>query len=212
MLSPVDHSHYSDTDPAVASQPALVHLGLPDLTLDLTTDRGVFSWQSIDRGTDFLLRTAPPPPASGAILDLGAGYGPIALAMAKRSPSAQVWALDVNNRALDLVRRNASAAHIGNIVACRPDGVPADLRFTAIYSNPPTHIGRDPLRELMTLWLSRLTADGNAYLVMSRHLGADSFAQSLETGGFEVDRMRSRGGYRLLHVQTAPRSGDDDAS
>jgi len=100
-------SHYFDSDPTAPSRTATVTLLLPDLHLRLATDRGVFSPDRIDLGTRILLETVPPPPDHGTLLDLGCGYGPIALAMALRAPKATVVGIDTNQRALALARRNA---------------------------------------------------------------------------------------------------------
>ena len=62
----------------------------------------MFSPSRLDPGTRLLLETAPPPPAAGNLLDLGCGYGPLALVLAARAPGARVWAVDVNTRALEL--------------------------------------------------------------------------------------------------------------
>lgn len=203
MAGMVRTRHYFDADPAVASSPQTVSLRLPDLTLELASDRGVFSHQAVDRGTELLLRAAPPPPQRGELLDLGCGYGPIAVTLARRAPAARVWAVDVNNRALELVRANAAAAGAARVVAARPEEVPADIRFAAIYSNPPVRIGRDPLRELLTLWLDRLDPGGRAHLVVHRHLGSDSLARWLSARGHAVERLRSKTGYRILAVSPA---------
>ena len=107
LPSPDVASHYFDSDPTTPSRTATVTLLLPDLHLRLATDRGVFSPDRIDLGTRILLETVPPPPDHGTLLDLGCGYGPIALAMALRAPKATVVGIDTNQRALALARRNA---------------------------------------------------------------------------------------------------------
>src|SRR5207248_10121237 len=106
------------------------------MTLDLTTDRGVFARDGIDPGTKLLLLEAPPLPASGDVLDLGCGYGAITVTMARRAPAATVWAVDVNRRALALTAANAEAAGCANVRTVEPGGVPAGVRFAAIWSNP----------------------------------------------------------------------------
>ena len=102
--------HYFSQHPAAAHRPGAVHVVLPDLHLELETDAGMFSPGRLDAGSRVLLETVPPPPASGDLLDLGTGYGPLALVMAARSPGAMVWAVDVNERALELCARNAERA------------------------------------------------------------------------------------------------------
>jgi 16S rRNA (guanine1207-N2)-methyltransferase len=193
--------HYFSARPAAPSRPATARLSLPDLTLNLTTDRGVFAYGAVDRGTELLLRTVPSPPA-GDLLDLGCGYGPIAIALALRNPAARVWAIDVNERAIGLCRQNAEAAGATNVHVAEPTDVPTGLRFAALYSNPPVRLGKSPLRELLEGWLNRLLPDGRAYLVVQRHLGSDSLAKWLGERGYTVDRLRSRAGYRVLEVHT----------
>ena len=93
---------------------------LPGLHLALQTDAGVFSAGRLDPGTRLLLDTAPAPPQAGHLLDLGCGYGPLALVLASRSPGATVWAVDVNQRALGLCAGNAARAGLGNVRCVTP--------------------------------------------------------------------------------------------
>src|SRR3982074_1167916 len=181
-------SHYFDPAPAVESKPRKVHLHVGELALELQADRGVFGSRGVDLGTLVLLREAPPPPAQGDILDLGSGYGPIAIVLARRGAARR------------LTRRNAAGADVPNVPAATPDQVPPDVRFDAIYSNPPVRIGKAPLHELLLTWLQRLRPAGRAYLVVQRNLGADSLATWLKEEGYAVMRLKSKKGYRILEV------------
>ena len=197
-------SHYFDPVPAVASKPRTVHLHVGELALELQADRGVFGSRGIDLGTRVLLREAPPPPPQGNILDLGSGYGPIAIALARQAPGARVWAVDVNTRAIELTKSNAVAAAVANVTACSPEEVPAEVRFDAIYSNPPVRVGKAALHELLVRWLGRLGEGGRAYLVVQRNLGADSLGTWLSAQGYEIQRLKSKKGYRILEVGRPP--------
>jgi len=199
----IPKTHYFEAQPAVASRPRALRLRLGELELELAADRGVFGFRGIDVGTMILLREAPPPPPSGELLDLGCGYGPIAVVLARRAPAAHVWAVDVNERAVELTRSNASAAGASNVTASRPEEVPADLQFDAIYSNPPVRVGKGPLHALLLEWLPRLKPGASAYLVVQRNLGSDSLAAWLATQGFAVRRLKSKKGYRILEVKAA---------
>ena len=169
----------------------------------LTAD-GVFSGDGLDLGTRVLLREAPAPPPEGDLLDLGCGWGPLAIRLATLSPSARVWAVDVNERALDLASANARKLRLPGIRAARPDEVPESVRFAAIWSNPPIRIGKAELHALLLRWLPRLADGGAAHLVVQRHLGADSLhawlaEQFAETAA--VTRAGSAKGYRVLKVE-----------
>ncbi len=199
-LASPKRGHYFDPAPEVASKPRILHLHRAGLDLELQADRGVFGSRGIDLGTLALLGEAPPPPTEGDLLDLGCGYGPIAVVLGRRSPAARVWAVDVNERAIQLTRANAAAAGAPNVVACLPDEVPAEARFAAIYSNPPVRVGKGPLHELLERWLPRLAPGAHAYLVVQRNLGADSLASWLAGQGWRVERLKSKKGYRVLSV------------
>lgn len=200
--------HYFTSTPSTPSRPDSVRVVLPDVDLTLATDSGVFSGSRLDRGTRILLEHAPMPPRRGPLLDLGCGYGPIAVTLATRRRRLPVWAVDVNDRALDLTRTNAAA--LGNVTVARPDEVPDDVAFAGIYSNPPIRSGKGVLHGMMERWLPRLAPEGRAYLVVHKHLGSDSFADWLTGRGWPTTRLTSVQGYRILEVSCssseAPRS------
>jgi 16S rRNA (guanine1207-N2)-methyltransferase len=194
-------SHYFTARPDAAHRPGLVRVVLPDVYLELETDSGVFSPGRLDLGTRLLLDDAPSPPPSGAVVDLGCGYGPVACVLAARSPGVVVWAVDVNERALELCARNAARAGLGNVRCVTPDDPSVPARLDGLWSNPPIRIGKPALHEMLLSWLSRLGhAQAAAYLVVGRNLGADSLAAWLTGQGWPVSRLAARSGYRLLRV------------
>jgi len=198
--------HYFDS-PAGAAERRTLHLTLAGRDVDVVTADGVFSGGRLDLGTRVLLREVPDPPATGDLLDLGCGWGPLALTMAMLSPEATIWAVDVNERALQLTRQNADKLRLTRLRARVPDKVPADVRFAAIWSNPPIRVGKAELHAMLLHWLPRLTPDGEAYLVVQRNLGADSLHAWLQDGltaehggPFTVTRAGSAKGYRVLRL------------
>jgi 16S rRNA (guanine1207-N2)-methyltransferase len=197
----VSSSQYFAEQPAAAHRPGTVHLVLPDMHLTLATDAGVFSPGRLDPGTRLLLEAAPPPPPDGDLLDLGAGYGPLALALAKRSPGARIWAVDVNRRALELCAGNAAAAGLANVRCVPADEASLPASYQLIWSNPPIRIGKQALHSMLTAWLGRLAPDAAAYLVVQRNLGSDSLQRWLADSGWDVTRYAARAGYRVLEVR-----------
>lgn len=196
--------HYFDEDPDAASQPRDVELWLPDMSVNLTTDRGVFGYSQIDAGSKLLLLRAPPPPQEGDLLDLGCGVGTIAIPLARRAPGATVWAVDVNTRARDLCAANAAANSTVNVRIAAPDEVPDDIRFECIWTNPPIRIGKAALHTLLDTWLARLNPGGYAVMVVHKHLGADSLQRWLTEQGYPTERQASSSGYRILHTSCRP--------
>jgi 16S rRNA (guanine1207-N2)-methyltransferase len=209
MIEPTDH--YFTAEPASAAERRQLRVFLAGRELIVETAPGVFCPDRVDIGTAVLLREAPEPAAEGNLLDLGCGWGPIALTLGLRSPAASIWAVDVNQRALDLARDNAKALGVNDFHAMTPEEVPDDIRFAAIWSNPPIRVGKAVLHDMLLTWLPRLEAGGTAYLVVQKNLGANSL-QSWLTGRlaamapdvFAVGRHATAKGFRLLSVHRAP--------
>lgn len=167
--------------------------------VEVETSRGVFSGDGLDHATALLLQTCTPHAASHAFLDLGCGWGPIACHLGFLAPGADILAVDVNDRALELTRDNA--ARLGLTVHVqRPEDVDPGLRFDEIWSNPPIRIGKQAMHEMLQLWLGRLAPDGVAHLVVGKNLGADSLARWLAEEGWHVERVTSSKGFRVLDV------------
>jgi len=196
--------HYFSAEPGSEFRPRPLSVSLLGRERRLTTAGGIFSPDRIDVGTQALLSQVPTPPPNGDLLDLGCGWGPIALTMALLSPKSTVWAVDVNERALELTRENARALGARNVRAARPEEVPADLRFRTIWSNPPIRVGKNELHDLLMFWLPRLEVNRDAYLVVQRNLGADSLHRWLGTAlprEFSTSRNATSKGYRILRVR-----------
>lgn len=196
--------HYFTAAPASPENLRTIRVPLAGREFELTTAGGVFSPDRLDAGTSVLLANMPPVPPGGNLLDLGSGWGPISLSMALAAPHAKVWAVDVNERALDLVRRNAAALALSNVNASLPEDVPADVTFRTIRSNPPIRVGKNVLHDLLEKWIPRLDERSDAWLVVQRNLGADSLQRwigSTFQPGFSVHRTATSKGYRVLKVR-----------
>lgn len=198
-----EHDHYFTAAPASADERRRVAVHLAGHDVEVEVAPGIFSPGGLDKGTAVLLDEAPDPPATGTFLDLGCGWGPLALTLAMRSPGATVWALDVNERALDLTRRNATALGLGGVRATPAAGIPDDVRFDLIWSNPPIRVGKAVLHALLRTWLPRLSPGGVAYLVVQRNLGSDSLQRWVEADlGMPCTRLTSSKGFRVLEVRS----------
>lgn len=197
--------HYFTASPASPEQQRSLTVRLAGREVTVRTAGGIFSPDGLDKGTAVLLREAPVPPSTGTFLDLGCGWGPVALSLALLAPEAQVYAVDVNERALDLLRTNARSLDLPQVHAGRAEDVPADVSFDLIWSNPPIRVGKAVLHELLLTWLPRLAPGGVAYLVVQKNLGSDSLqrwlSEQLPTEAYAVSRYASDKGFRVLEVR-----------
>lgn len=206
---------YFSADPSSKDVRRTLHVQLRGRGTDVEVSNGVFSGSRLDLGTSVLLKQAPEPPEHGNLLDLGCGWGPIALSLAFASPEATVWAADVNERALELTELNAKRNGCGNVRVIRtdadakpvdPTALSPDLTFDAIWSNPPIRIGKEALHTMLMNWLPRLSPDGVAYLVVQKNLGADSLINWLADAlgdGYAVSKYHSAKGFRVIEVARA---------
>ena len=211
--------HYFSADPATPVRNSTVDFTVAGRGYTLAAASGVFSAERLDPGTAVLLRKAelPTTATTGVLLDLGCGYGPIACVLASEAPAATVYAIDVNARARELAGRNAAVLGLSDrLYVLAPDDLPEDVTFAEIWSNPPTHVGKAELHALLRRWLPRLSPDGVAWLVINRHLGGDSLHAWLVAHGWDVARVGSQRGFRVLRVQrkavSLPAPGPSDGA
>jgi 16S rRNA G1207 methylase RsmC len=196
--------HYFSTDPGSPERRQSVRVSVWGRELSLVSSTGVFATGRLDLGTGVLFRSVSPPTVPGRFLDLGCGYGVIACALALASDHAEVWAVDVNERALRLCRENAASLEVQERLTCaRPDEVPTELEFDGIWSNPPIRIGKAALHDLLLAWLPRLRVGSDATLVVGRNLGADSLQRWLSEQGYPCERVGSAKGFRVLRARRA---------
>jgi 16S rRNA (guanine1207-N2)-methyltransferase len=195
--------HYFSAQPAGEFRTTEIAVRLAHGDYVVETAGSIFSPDHIDAGTEQLLYSVPNPPSSGNFLDLGCGWGPLALTLAIEAPEASIFAIDVNERALELTRRNAARLGLANVTEGLPDSVDSAVSFDLIWSNPPIRVGKAELHDIMKAWLPRLNVSGEAYLVVAKHLGADSFEKWLGAE-FEathtVTREDTRKGFRIIKV------------
>ena len=196
-------NHYFSETPEGELIPREISVSLGGNKVTVITAGGVFSPEHIDQGTQVLLSHIASAKPSGIFLDIGCGWGPIALALAIQSPKATIYAIDVNDRCLELTKLNAEGLGLKNIIACKPDEVPTNILFDEIWSNPPIRVGKEVLHEILTTWLNRLNKSAVARLVVQKNLGSDSLQKWLSAvlpNDFETTRADSAKSFRVLKV------------
>ena len=188
--------HYFSSEPVGEFQPKLIEVTIAEKKVTVETAGGIFSPDHIDTGTAVLLEHLDLTPAVGDVLDIGCGWGPIALSIAAYRPHTMVWAVDVNERALELTRRNSARLGLTNVKVCTPDQVPTNIEFAGIWSNPPIRVGKDVLHDILKTWIPRLAIGASSFLVVQKNLGADSLLPK----NFFSERFDSGKQFRVLKV------------
>ncbi|EPI53614.1 MULTISPECIES: class I SAM-dependent methyltransferase [Gardnerella] len=197
---------YFSTNPNSLDLRRTLQVDLRGKEVSVQVSNGVFSSSKLDLGTAVLLKHAPQPPENGRFFDIGCGWGAISLALGFESPNAQIYAVDVNERALELTNINAKNAGLNNIhTYLVEDALKEDALkdIDLIWSNPPIRVGKDVLHNILLTWLPRLKVGGAAYLVVQKNLGSDSLIPWLSKNlgeDFSVEKYASSKGYRIIEV------------
>src|SRR5690625_2429866 len=131
------NDHYFSAVPSGDAHRITIDVRIAGRQVQVETAGGIFSPDGLDRGTQVLLDAAPDPPDTGEFLDIGSGWGPVALTMGLLAPKAQITAIEVNERAAALTAANAVRLGLSNIVVQHPDEVSqaADRKSTRLNSS-----------------------------------------------------------------------------
>ena len=191
---------YFATDPTAKHDEHLVDYHVDNIDLKFTTDAGVFSKLRIDYGSGVLIKEMKEQtfPACG-ILDVGCGYGPIGLFAAKFWPNQEVTMVDVNERALNLAKRNASLNDINNVKILASNGYEnVSGSYGLIVTNPPIRAGKKVVDEILTGAKEYLVDEGLLLAVLQKKQGAPS-AKKLMTQTFgNCEILKRDKGYYIL--------------
>ena len=199
----MSENHYFSSSPEGPLVTREITVTLNGTKTKVLTAGSVFSPEHIDQGTQVLLTHLDKANSTGNFLDVGCGWGPIAIALALHSPEATIYAIDVNERSLELTKLNVERLGINNVIVCKPEDVPAEIEFDEIWSNPPIRVGKVVLHEILQLWIKRLAKGGVAHLVVQKNLGSDSLHKWLIeefSPAFESTRIDTSKTFRVLKV------------
>lgn len=203
----MSNGHYFDPSPGGRRDPGEVYLSIGTDRLPLHTDAGVFSKERIDRGTRLLLESMEKGrlmlPENGDVCDLGCGYGPIGIAVAKLRPACRVYMVDVNSRAVELANRNVVRNKLDNVEVRHGDGIGvfSPQRFDLVITNPPIRTGKAQVHALLTEARDALVPDGRLALVIRTQQGARSLAAFLESIFPVVEEIEKGGGFRVYEAR-----------
>ena len=167
--------------------------------LTFLTDAGVFSKKMIDYGSRVLLSVLDFE-AGERVLDVGCGYGPLGLTLAKAQGVAATM-VDINQRALDLAQKNAernqiSAEILQSNVYEKVSGI-----FDHIISNPPIRAGKQVVHEVISGSYGHLTEGGDLTLVIQKKQGAPSAKSKMETVFGNCEIVKKDKGYYILRSE-----------
>ncbi|WP_184247315.1 class I SAM-dependent methyltransferase [Gracilibacillus halotolerans] len=195
---------YFSSNPNKESKPQHWTFTLRGFPFTFYTDAGVFSKKEVDYGSRVLIETFEAPNVDGGILDIGCGYGPISLALAKSFQEREVVGVDVNRRALALAQKNAAENKISNASFLESDITEAvkESRFASVVTNPPIRAGKKIVHAIFREAKNVLKANGELWVVIQKKQGAPSAKKELESIFDEVETVKKDKGYYILRAKT----------
>jgi 16S rRNA (guanine1207-N2)-methyltransferase len=192
--------HYYSRNPNIESNPQHFNFQLRGYQFQFKTDHGVFSKSEIDFGSRVLIESFETPEIEGPILDVGCGYGPIGLSIAKSNPERNVHMVDVNGRALLLSKDNAASNQVANVTVYESDALEGvqEKNFASILTNPPIRAGKDVVHAILSKSYDHLTDKGELWVVIQKKQGAPSAMKKLEEVFHNVEVVMKKKGYYIL--------------
>lgn len=193
--------YYSETQENLKSNPSQYVFNYKNNRFVFTSDAGVFSKNYIDFGSYTLINSFVPAKTDASLLDVGCGYGPIGITLAKLNPSFNVTMVDINERAVSLANKNIKDNGISNAVAMKSyiyDAIDPNSRFTYILTNPPIRAGKQVVYGIYDGAYKHLEKNGELWVVIQKKQGAPSSMKHLEEVFGNCEVVAKEKGYFIL--------------
>lgn len=192
--------HYYSENPESESNEREINYELNGKKFNFITDNGVFSKGHVDFATDFMLKTILSDNLSGSVLDMGCGYGVIGISVSRLcSEIANVTMCDINNRAIDLSKRNAENNKVTNATIFQSNGFEnVKDKFDIIITNPPIRAGKAVIYKMYEDAKSHLNEGGKFYLVINKKHGAPSTINYLNELYTKVEVLDKKAGFNVI--------------
>ena len=160
------------------------------------TDAGVFSKKMVDFGSQLLLKCLEVNQGE-TVLDVGCGYGPLGLSLAK-AYGVQATMVDINNRALDLARKNAERNKVEATIFQSNIYEQVEGKFDHVISNPPIRAGKQVVHEIIEKSKDFLGIGGDLTIVIQKKQGAPSAKSKMEDVFGNCEIVKKDKGYYIL--------------
>jgi len=192
--------HYYTNNPTTESREKIINSTIANENLKFYTDNGVFSKESVDFGTKTMLESFTTDKENAKVADIGCGYGVISIFLAKKYPTYKFTMVDVNNRVLELSKKNIELNKIENEVEVLESSSFDNIKgnFDIVLTNPPIRAGKKIVHKIMTDSYEHLNAQGELWVVIQKKQGMASCKKLLEDTFSMVEVVTKNKGYYIL--------------
>ncbi len=184
----------------------IISVTIREVSLKLYSMEGLFSSKDIDLGTKLLLEHLLLPD-EGLILDIGTGVGVIGIYALKKNPKLRALMLDINPNAVKIAKLNSRINGVEErtcfLVSNLYDKLKPNLRFSAIYSNPPLSAGWGTVEKIIIGAARHL--EKNGFLQMVFYKGENRAIKEARRVFKQIKVVKRKKGYTVL-VFSEPQS------
>lgn len=192
-------SYYFDKETNIESKKVTTHAQIGSRLYTFKTDNNVFSKKGLDFGTRTLLESIDIDNISGDVLDFGCGYGPIGIYIASNT-TANVDMIDINERALNLARSNASINRVNVNIFESNIYSNVEKKYDYIITNPPIRVGKKILYEILIKAKEHLNKNGHLIFVINKDQGAKSTMRDMSEY-YSVKLLEKNKGFFVIDCQ-----------
>lgn len=192
-------SYYFDKNTTVESNEVTTRAEIGCKLYTFKTDNNVFSKRGLDFGTRILLENIDIKKITGDILDFGCGYGPIGIYI-KSNTNANVDMVDINDRALNLARKNACINNVEVNVFESDIYSNVNKKYDYIITNPPIRVGKKILYKILIDAKEHLKESGHLIFVINKDQGAKSTMKDMENY-YSVNLICKNKGFYVIDCQ-----------
>lgn len=195
------YHYYSETQENLKSDPNTYTFFFRNNKLLFTSDIGVFSKKYIDFGSYTLIDAFIPNSSKKSLLDVGCGYGPIGITIAKLYPYLNIKMIDINERAISLAKKNVEQNKAQNVTVLKSniyENIKEEESFDYILTNPPIRAGKKVIYGIYDGAIKHLNQNGELWVVIQKKQGAPSTIDHLNAIFGNCEVVNKEKGYFIL--------------
>lgn len=190
-------SHYFSEQQDSAMKYYDIEINLFGDVFNIVSAPGIFSAKHLDKGTELLIKNAVVE-KGWRVLDLGCGYGPVGIAIARKYPGTTVVMSDINKRAVKMSRLNVDTMGLDNAEVVHSDKFEhISGKFDTVLLNPPQTAGKQVCFDMIEGSREHIKKGGLLQVVARHNKGGKTLSDKMKDVFGNVEDAAKKGGFRV---------------